>query len=351
MHIPSPPVNGFHLGPLYIHYYGLMYVIGITLAILITQRRWQRMGGDAGLVGDVALWAVPAGIIGGRIYFDITTPQYIPHHWYGVFAVWDGGLGIWGGIAFGAAAGIWRVRRAGANAGVFADAVAPALLVAQAVGRIGNYFNKELFGGPTSLPWGLYIPPGSRPTGYLSSTTFQPTFLYELIFDLALAAGLVWLGHHRAIKVPGLFALYVTGYSAFRIFEESLRVDPSEHFLGMRLNMYVAIAGTVAGGVWFWYTQRRGQGLPSNTPDLAATSTVTDRTAVAAAAAADGAAAGAGEQPAGTEADPVGVPGADSTAAEGTAEPAAGAGAGGEPRAEVGADVGADRPGEAPPAS
>ena len=263
MHIPSPPANGFHLGPLYIHYYGLMYVIGITLAILITQRRWQRMGGDAGLVGDVALWAVPAGIIGGRIYFDITTPQYIPHHWYGVFAVWDGGLGIWGGIALGAAAGIWRVRRAGANAGLFADAVAPALLVAQAVGRIGNYFNKELFGGPTSLPWGLYIPPSYRPTGYLGYTTFQPTFLYELIFDLALAATLVWLGHHRGIKPPGLFALYVTGYSAFRIFEESLRVDPSEHFLGLRLNMYVAIVLTVAGALWFWRTQRRDRPVPA----------------------------------------------------------------------------------------
>jgi phosphatidylglycerol---prolipoprotein diacylglyceryl transferase len=345
MHIPSPPANGFHLGPLYIHYYGLMYVIGITLAILITQRRWQRMGGDAGLVGDVALWAVPAGIIGGRIYFDITTPQYIPHHWYGIFAVWDGGLGIWGGIAFGAAAGIWRVRRAGANAGLFADAVAPALLVAQAVGRIGNYFNKELFGGPTTLPWGLYIPPGSRPAGYLSFTTFQPTFLYELIFDLALAGGLVWLGHHRAIKVPGLFALYVTGYSAFRIFEESLRVDPSEHFLGLRLNMYVAIAGTVAGGVWFWYTQRRGKGLPSNTPDVAAARPAGDG-AVTAAAAVDDAVAGSGEQPAGTEGEPAGATGAD-----GTAETVAGTGPGGEPHAEVGADVGADRSGETPPAS
>jgi prolipoprotein diacylglyceryl transferase len=346
MHIPSPPVNGFHVGPLYVHYYGLMYVIGITLAILITQRRWQRMGGDAGLVGDVALWAVPAGIIGGRIYFDITTPQYIPHHWYGVFAVWDGGLGIWGGIAFGAAAGIWRVRRAHANAGAFADAVAPALLVAQAIGRVGNYFNKELFGGPTSLPWGLYIPPGSRPAGYLSFTTFQPTFLYELIFDLALAAGLIWLGHHRAIKVPGLFALYVTGYSAFRIFEESLRVDPSEHILGLRLNMYVAIVGTVAGGVWFWYTQSRGKGLPSNTPDLAAASTAGDRTTVTADTVTDGAVAGAGEQPAGTEADQAGAPGAD-----GPAEPAAQSGPGGEPHAEVGADVGADRSGEPPPAS
>ena len=343
MHIPSPPVNGFHVGPLYIHYYGLMYVIGITLAILITQRRWQRMGGDAGLVGDVALWAVPAGIIGGRIYFDITTPQYIPHHWYGIFAVWDGGLGIWGGIAFGAAAGIWRVRRAGANAGAFADAVAPALLVAQAIGRIGNYFNKELFGGPTSLPWGLYIPPGSRPAGYLSFTTFQPTFLYELIFDLALAAGLVWLGHHRAIKVPGLFALYVTGYSAFRIFEESLRVDPSEHFLGLRLNMFVAIAGTVAGGAWFWYTQRRGKGLPSNTPDLAAASPAGDG-AVTADAAVDDAAGGAGEPSAQTEGESAGAAGSDDTA-----ESAAGTGPGGEPHAEVGAESAAGTgPGGAP---
>jgi len=131
--------------------------------------------------------------------------------------------------------------------------------VAQAIGRIGNYFNKELFGGPTSLPWGLYIPPSYRPPGYLSYTTFQPTFLYELIFDLGLAAALVWLGHHRGIKPPGLFALYVTGYSAFRIFEESLRVDPSEHFLGLRLNMYVAIILTVFGAVWFWRSQRRDQ--------------------------------------------------------------------------------------------
>jgi prolipoprotein diacylglyceryl transferase len=263
LHIPSPGVNGFHIGPAFIHFYGLMYVIGITLAIVITQRRWRASGGDPALVGDVAIWAVPAGIIGGRIYFDLTTPKYIPHHWYGVFAVWDGGLGIWGGVALGALAGLWRVRRHGANGAAFADAAAPALLVAQAVGRIGNYFNKELFGGPTSLPWGLYIPPAYRPQGYTSYTTFHPTFLYELIFDLLLAAALVWLGHHRSIRPPGLFALYVCGYSAFRIFEESLRVDPSEHFLGLRLNSYVAIALTVAGAVWFWRSQRRGGAAPA----------------------------------------------------------------------------------------
>jgi prolipoprotein diacylglyceryl transferase len=257
MHIPSPSVNGFHVGPAYIHYYGLMYVIGITLAILITQRRWKAQGGDPALVGDVALWAVPAGIIGGRIYFDITTPKYIPHHWWGVFAVWQGGLGIWGGIALATVVGVWRIRRHGASAGEFANAVAPALLVAQAVGRIGNWFNKELFGGPTSLPWGLSVPPANRPPGYLAFTTFQPTFLYELIWNLLLAAALVWLGHHRKINPWGLFALYVAGYSAFRIFEEALRVDPSEHFLGLRLNMYVAIGLTIVGLAWFWQVQRR----------------------------------------------------------------------------------------------
>src|SRR5438477_966069 len=263
MHIPSPPVSGFHIGPVEIHFYALMYLAGIAAAIIITRRRWRAVGGHPDLVGDVALWSVPAGIIGGRIYFDITTPMDIPHVWYGVFAVWNGGLGIWGGIALAAVVGAWRVRRAGASVPLFADAVAPALLVAQAVGRIGNYFNKELFGGPTSLPWGLSIPVSYRPAGYLTSSTFQPTFLYELIFDLALAAALVWLGHHRGIRPPGLFALYVTGYSLFRVFEESLRVDPSEHFLGLRLNMYVAIVLAVAGAVWFWRSQQRGGPLPT----------------------------------------------------------------------------------------
>src|SRR5271169_3522549 len=164
--IPSPSINSFPIGPLEIHFYALMYLVGIALAIIITRRRWSAVGGDPDLVGDVALWAVPAGIIGGRIYFDLTTPADIPHHWWGIFAVWSGGLGIWGGIAAGAAVGIWRVRRSGADAGQFANAIAPALLVAQAVGRIGNYFNQELFGKPSTLPWALEISPAHRPPGY-----------------------------------------------------------------------------------------------------------------------------------------------------------------------------------------
>jgi prolipoprotein diacylglyceryl transferase len=258
LHFPSPPINGFYVGPLYVHFYGLMYVVGITLAIIITRRRWQAVGGNVSLVTDVATWAVPAGIIGGRIYFDITTPFDItPHTWYGPLAVWDGGLGIWGGVLAGAAVGIWRVRRAGADWRLMADAVAPALLVAQAIGRIGNYFNQELFGKPSTLPWALEVSPAHRPAGYLAYSTFQPSFLYELIFDLALAAVLVWLGHHRHIRPPGLFALYVAGYSGYRIFEETIRIDSSAHFLGLRLNFFVALVGTVAGITWFIFTQRR----------------------------------------------------------------------------------------------
>ena len=259
--IPSPPEQGFHLGPLYVHYYGLMYVVGITLAIIITRRRWRAAGGDPALVGDVATWAVPAGIIGGRLYFDITTPAQIsPHAWWGVFAVWNGGLGIWGGVLGGALAGVWRVRRAGASTGMFANAVAPALLVAQAVGRIGNYFNQELYGKPTRLPWAVEISPAHRaglPPALAAHGTFQPSFLYELVFDLALAAALVWLGHHRRIRPWGLFALYVAGYSAYRIFEETIRIDYSEHFLGLRLNFYIAALLTLTGLIWFALAQRR----------------------------------------------------------------------------------------------
>jgi prolipoprotein diacylglyceryl transferase len=261
-YLPSPSINSFDIGPLVIHFYALMYLVGIAFAVVITRRRWSAAGGDPELVGEIALWSVPAGIVGGRIYFDITTPMDIPHVWYGVFAVWDGGLGIWGGIFLAALVGIWRLRRHHVNVGVFMDAVAPALLVAQGIGRIGNYFNMELVGRPTTLPWGLKIPyqyrvAGGIPDKYLNFATFQPTFLYELIFDVAWAGVLVWLGHHRKIKPPGLFALYVFGYSAYRIFEESLRVDSSVYIFGLRLNMYIATVLAIVGAVWFYRTQRR----------------------------------------------------------------------------------------------
>jgi len=270
-YLPSPSINSFNIGPLVVHFYALMYLVGIAAAVIITRRRWRAVGGDPDLVGDVALWGVPAGIIGGRIYFDITTPMDIPHVWYGVFAVWDGGLGIWGGIFVAALVGIWRLRKHGVDPALFMDAVAPALLVAQGIGRIGNYFNKELFGRPTSLPWGLEIPyqyrvSGGIPAADLHFATFQPTFLYELIFDFAWAAVLIWLGHHRNIKPPGLFALYVFGYSAYRIFEESLRIDSSVHIFGLRLNLYIASILAVVGAVWFYRSQRRATPVTAVAP-------------------------------------------------------------------------------------
>jgi prolipoprotein diacylglyceryl transferase len=257
-YLPSPPHNGFYVGPLFVHAYGLCYVVAVIVAVTITVRRWEAKGGERDLVYEVAMWGFPAGVIGGRLYFLATSWSEVPPHWWGPFAIWDGGLGIWGGIALGTLVGIWRLRRHGANIPVFMDAAAPALLVAQAIGRVGNYFNQELFGGPTTLPWGLEISPTHRPVGYLQYATFQPTFLYELIWNLLLAGALVWLGRHRKIRAPGLFALYVAGYSFARIGEELLRVDPARHIFSLRLNFYVASILCLAGIAWFIRIQRAG---------------------------------------------------------------------------------------------
>jgi prolipoprotein diacylglyceryl transferase len=260
-YIPSPSSNGFHIGPLFFHAYGIMYVFAVAAAIAVARRRWRRAGGDPDLVYEVAKWGFPAGLIGGRIYFLITTPSQVPDHWWGPFAIWTGGLGIWGGIAGGVAGGLFVLYRRLPRHDVlrFMDAATPGLLDAQSIGRIGNYFNQELFGKPSTLPWALKIDQQNRPPNYHNYATFQPTFLYEIIWNLSLASFLVWLGHHRRIKPPGLFALYVAGYSAFRIFEETLRIDYSEHILGMRLNFWISLIGTLAGLTWFAVIQRRGR--------------------------------------------------------------------------------------------
>jgi prolipoprotein diacylglyceryl transferase len=257
-YIPSPSSNGIHIGPLFLHAYGLMYVLAVAAVVLMTRYRWAKRGGDPDLPYRTALWAFPAGLIGGRIYFLITTPSQVPDHWWGPFAIWQGGLGIWGGIAAGAAVGIWYVRRHLGREDTlrFVDIVAPGLLVAQSIGRIGNYFNQELFGKPSTLPWALKISPAHRPAHYLQYATFQPTFLYEIIWNLSLAGLLIWLGNHRRIRPPGIFALYVAGYSAFRLFEENLRIDYSVHILGMRLNFWIALLLTLGGLTAFVLIQR-----------------------------------------------------------------------------------------------
>src|SRR5437764_9740994 len=256
--IPSPPHNGFYLGPLFVHAYGLAYVFAVAAAIFVTRWRWRRVGGDPDVCYEAAAWGFPAGRIGGRIYFLITTPSQIPPHWWGPFAIWKGGLGIWGGIFCGVLGGLYILRKRLSKPDVlrFMDAAVPGLLVAQSFGRVGNYFNQELFGKPSTLPWALKISPSHRPPGYLQYATFQPTFLYEIIWNLSLAGFLVWLGHHRKIRPPGLFALYVAGYSAFRLFEEQLRIDYSVHIVGMRLNFWIALILFLTGVAWFVASQR-----------------------------------------------------------------------------------------------
>jgi prolipoprotein diacylglyceryl transferase len=261
--IPSPSANGISIGPFFFHAYGICYVFAVAAAIYISRRRWARVGGDPDLCYEIAMWAFPAGLIGGRIYFDITTPSQIPDHWWGVFAIWQGGLGIWGGIAAGVGVGLFVAHRRLGHDDLLRlmDAVAPGLLAAQAIGRIGNYFNQELFGAPSSLPWALEISRAHRPPGYLGVATFEPTFLYELIWNLLLASFLVWLGARRKIRAPGLFALYVAGYSAFRIFEETQRIDYSNHFLGLRVNFFVAGVLCLIGLLWFVAVQRGWRGM------------------------------------------------------------------------------------------
>jgi phosphatidylglycerol---prolipoprotein diacylglyceryl transferase len=263
--IPSPSSGVLDVGPLNIHLYGLMLLLAIAACIVITGRRWVRLGGDWDLVLRVAVWGVAFGIVGARAYHDITSWDEVPDEWWGPFAVWQGGLGVWGGILLGSIAGAVVVRRAGQSVRLFADAVAPGLLVAQGIGRLGNWFNQELFGKPTNLPWGLEIDLEHRPPQYAGSDTFHPTFLYELVYDLALAGVLIWVGSRFRIKPPGLFALYVSVYTFGRTFEELLRVDPSHHFLGQRINFWVSILVFVAATAFFvwWQFFRRERDRPS----------------------------------------------------------------------------------------
>ena len=253
--IPSPSTGVYHVGPLTIHMYGLMLLLGIAAAIWLTGRRWVKWGGDWDLVYRVAIWGVVAGIVGARAYHLITSwnqDSAIHAHWYGPFAVWSGGLGIWGAIPLGVLAGAWVVRRSGNSVRLFMDAVAPGLLLAQGIGRWGNYFNQELYGKATTLPWGLKI---DATPGVLH----HPTFLYEFVWDLLGVVLLLWVDRRFTIKRPALFSLYVAVYTAFRTFEETLRVDPSNHFLGERINFWVSLVclvGSAAFFVWWQFVRK-----------------------------------------------------------------------------------------------
>jgi phosphatidylglycerol---prolipoprotein diacylglyceryl transferase len=251
-YIPSPHTGVFHVWRLTLHMYGLTLLVSILACIWLGGRRWVKLGGDWDLVTRVALWGVAFGIVGARAYHDITSWNLVPTpKWEGIFEVWRGGLGVWGGIALGALVGAAVVRRAGANVGLFMDAVAPGLLLAQGIGRIGNWWNQELYGKPTKLPWALEIDVAHRLPQYVQYGTYHPTFLYELIWDVVGVGMLLYVGRRFTIRTPALFALYVSWYTFGRFFEELLRIDPAHHIAGLRLNAWVSAIVFVCSTAFF----------------------------------------------------------------------------------------------------
>lgn len=242
--IPSPSSGSIELGPLRLNAYGLMIALGVIVAVRIAGRRAEARG--VGTVEDfssIAMWAVPAGVIGGRAYHVITDVQLFRGNWAEAFMIWHGGLGIWGGVALGVAVGFWRARVRGLNAWAIVSCAAPAIAIAQAIGRWGNWWNQELFGGPTTLPWALRVSDSvAIKAGESAGTTFHPTFLYESIGCVVLA-GLLILVERRLNPAPGrLLAWYAAGYTVLRFFIEGLRIDPANSAGGLRLNQWVSLA-------------------------------------------------------------------------------------------------------------
>ena len=236
--IPTPTVSVLDFGPLTIHAYALCIILGAAAAIWLTDKRYRNAGGSPSAIGDLAVWVIPAGVIGARFYHVVTSPEYFfgkDGNLSSIFKIWEGGLGIWGAIAGGALAAYLKYDRELAFS-VLADCVAPALLIAQGIGRFGNWFNGELYGRPTDLPWALQLGDGA---------TYHPTFLYEALCNFALAAVLIKLtGRYPK---GSLFALYVFGYCFYRFFIEGLRIDEAHSMAGLRLNQWVSLViGTAA---------------------------------------------------------------------------------------------------------
>jgi len=258
--ILSPSRGVFHLGPLPLRAYALCIILGVVAGVLIGERRLRARGVQPGVAGDIAVWGVPSGIVGARLYHVITTPD--PYFGAGgqplkALEVWKGGLGIWGAIAGGALGALVVLRRRGVPFALAADALAPALAVAQAIGRWGNWFNQELFGRPSTLPWALRIDPSHRPAGYEAFSTFQPTFLYESLWNLGVAGLCLWADRRYRLGCGRVFALYVAAYTAGRAWIEALRIDQAHQLFGLRLNDYVSVVVFLAAIAFL--IRRRGR--------------------------------------------------------------------------------------------
>jgi prolipoprotein diacylglyceryl transferase len=270
--LPSPPSNAIHIGALQLRAYGLSIALGVLAAIWIAQRRWSDRGGDPRDIARLAGWSVAAGLVGARLYHVITDHQRFEGRWLHTFAIWEGGLGIPGGLIAGVLTGAWIARRRGLPVAQLLDVVAPAIPVAQAIGRLGNWFNQELYGRPTNLPWALHISPEHRPAGYEHIATYHPTFLYEALWNLALAGLLILYERRHPNARPGrLFALYVAGYALGRLWVEALRIDPASRIAGLRVNIWVSILALAASAAWLVATRHRtpepGAPQATSTPD------------------------------------------------------------------------------------
>ena len=252
--IPSPPFQELVLGPLHFRMYGLCIALGVLASVTLARHRWANRGGDPEDITTVALVAVPAGLIGARLYHVITDwpDLYSSGRWWpDAFFIWKGGLGIPGGVLLGAIAAVLMARRMKMDWKLMADAAAPALPIAQAIGRLGNYFNQELYGRPTNLPWGLQVEnPLLR---YATDTLFHPTFLYEALWNLGLAGLIVLLGRRLVLKPGRWFAVYILGYGLGRLWVESLRIDFANEILGLRVNTWISFFAIIGGATWlFW---------------------------------------------------------------------------------------------------
>jgi prolipoprotein diacylglyceryl transferase len=256
--IPSPSSGVLHIGPLDLRAYGLMIALGVVAAVWLFGRRLEESGaGTRDDASAIALWAVPAGVIGARLYHVATDWGRFSDHPADIIKIWKGGLGIPGGIALGVAVGLWATYRRGLRLSAALDAAAPAIPLAQAIGRWGNWFNQELYGKPTTLPWALKIDDAHLPKDtagqylYPPGTTFHPTFLYESLWNLALAGLLIWVGKRFKLRPGRLIAFYLLGYGVGRFWVEGLRIDPAHEGGGLRLNQWMALA-VIAGSLIFF---------------------------------------------------------------------------------------------------
>jgi prolipoprotein diacylglyceryl transferase len=265
--IPSPSFNDITLGPLTIHIYGILMGLAVATAYVITVSRYERFGGDRRIAERAAFWAVVIGFLGARLaYVSTHTGKFSEDGWLFPIKIWEGGIALFGGITFGILAVLWVIRRAGGSFPMFLDAVAVGLPAAQAIGRWGNYFNQELFGTPTNLPWGLEIAPRFRPVAYPDAATFHPTFLYESLWNIGVVLFLLWVERRLKMRHGRLFTVYMMLYGVMRFLLELLRTDTTFRFLGLSRNGWVALGVTIAGAVLFWWL--RGKPAADEEQDL-----------------------------------------------------------------------------------